>query len=275
MFKTLTIITALLSVLSQPAIASKDRGGGNGVGDELFDFYENRGTQVINIAELPAYKNMLRQILDDLDLNLPGIKSYLLEATHEIDWLIESKELSDTGCNNSSIIKAKKTIIACQTLREVRISENWLSRASLKSRAGLIMHELLVYQVLKKSFVESVEERSMADIRRINRAIFSDNNFTAENIQKLFREANLETFPSFSELGKVQSEKDIALKKACESPDRSPKQVLKLINKFSLSSMDLRNSISLQHAYRASANEMKSQLGRGFAASTDNICKLY
>lgn len=129
------------------AVGPGSTGGGNTVGDQLFDDYINEGTEKIpgtKIAQLAG------PILDDLSQRVPRFAAQLKEGIDGIIWYWESKPLKQDGpCANDSAVvaPAKQVVRACQNLFDVRIDKG-LSESEPVLLPALIIHELLVYQRL-------------------------------------------------------------------------------------------------------------------------------
>ena len=177
------IMTILL--VGNVAFAGNDGGGGNGVGNQLFDFYENAGTEVFNVQETSAYKKVLEPLFLDLDRKLPDLSAYLKEGLDH-QWLLEPKKLNSELCTNTSLVSVKKQVIACQTDLEVRVSKTWFESADLNNQAGLIIHELLRYQSLNK-------DNHLTDqkINYLTRAIMNAKAMTESDLQALIAKGGL------------------------------------------------------------------------------------
>lgn len=173
-------LSSLITTYASTALSGKDgmSGGGNAVGDELLDFYENKGTRVFNPKETKAYKEVLKQIFDYLDEKSPSVAAFLAEGFESKTWLLEPKVISEDSCRNQSVIKAKKTTVACQNKNEIRISKAWMQSTDLTQQAGLIMHELLVHHALHdyalNNSQKDISRKEMeSDVRNFNRKIFA------------------------------------------------------------------------------------------------------
>ncbi len=121
-------------------LRGQDRGGGNAVGDELFDFVE-AGTlvEVENLAIAPK----LNAVLAQLKQVSPQFSLSLAKAIKNSRWVFDKLPLSSTGCLNESLSGAKKTVVACQNQIEIRVFEPWFlnPKVSDRSKVGLIFHE--------------------------------------------------------------------------------------------------------------------------------------
>jgi hypothetical protein len=186
-------------------VVDKDRGGGNAVNGKLFDFYENEGTEKVDVKKLPVYAQVLVPIFKKLDSKLPALSYYLTMALKEKSWYLEPKPLSAAGCVNSSMIKVQTTIIACQSPYEVRIDSNWLAASTTtpEQAAGLIMHELLVAKMMQPREYRNIREES---VRYLNRLFFSSDIPEAFELQKILTDRDFERLPTMSESKRVKLE---------------------------------------------------------------------
>lgn len=184
----------------------KDRGGGNAVNGQLFDFYENEGTEKVDVKKLAVYTQVLEPLFKKLDARIPSLRSYLTTSLTEKDWYLEPKPLSAEGCVNSSMIKVQTTIIACQSPYEVRIDSHWLTADTTtpEQAAGLIMHELLVAIMMKPVDYPAAQIREES-VRYINRLFFSPELPDALKLQKALRDRNFELLPTAAEITHVKS----------------------------------------------------------------------
>lgn len=171
------VLKAILSLVVTgltPAFAGPgEGGGGNTVGDKLFDDYVVEGSVVIPAAEIAKLAEVY---LNDLDHKLPGFANRLRQGITGIVWYKESKLLSQTGtCRNGSDTGLTppigQVVRACQNKLNVRIEKDWYeqnlaSNPSLVS--GLIMHELLVFQRIRNpKIIEDGVLRISRDIRSL------------------------------------------------------------------------------------------------------------
>jgi len=231
-------------------VVDKDRGGGNAVNGQLFDFYENEGTQKIDVKKLPVYTQVLEPLFKKLDAKLPALSFYLTSAFKEKSWYLEPKPLSEVGCTNSSMIKVQTTIIACQSPYEVRIDSNWLSAATTTPEQGaaLIMHEMLVAKMMIPREYRNIREES---VRYLNRLFFSSDIPEASELQKIIRDRDFELLPTMSESKRVKATLQKELLVVCPTNvgNISFSDADKFVSKFMHYSMDNRYSLAEGHEF--------------------------
>jgi|GEM_PF-3800148 len=144
--KTLITATLLISTLSLSAFAgggSADTGGGNAVGNQLLDVFENEGTTTVRYAQLKAYKEVVKPILENTESKIPFSTELLLSGVEGKVWLLDSKPLSRKACLNSSMIEVAKEVVGCQNHLEVRLYKPWYDKVNARQQAALIIHELV------------------------------------------------------------------------------------------------------------------------------------
>jgi len=245
-------------------VVDKDRGGGNAVNGQLFDFYENEGTQKIDVKKLPVYTQVLEPLFKKLDAKLPALSFYLTSAFKEKSWYLEPKPLSEVGCTNSSMIKVQTTIIACQSPYEVRIDSNWLSAATTTPEQGaaLIMHELLVAKMMIPKEYRNIREES---VRYLNRLFFSSDIPEAPELQEILQSRDFERLPTISEVKRVKAtiQKDLLTYCPTATGKLGFSKAQDFVNKFFHDSMNGTYSLSERHEFLEFAHNFFSRL-RGF-----------
>jgi hypothetical protein len=140
----ITLVLFPVAVFAQEGGAGT--GGGNGVGNHLFDFYENTGTKALAVKETQAYKLYVEKIITEAKKKVPSFGQALEDALDYKNWILDSKPISNAKeCINSSLSGVKKTVIACQNDLEIRIKAQWFESPLVDQRdkAGLILHETL------------------------------------------------------------------------------------------------------------------------------------
>jgi hypothetical protein len=190
---------ATLDIRSKNAnktVVDKDRGGGNSVNGQLFDFYENEGTTVLKVKEHAVYKDYIAPIFKKLEDRLPKITAYLNESLKTKQWYLEPKEIAADDCVNSSMIKAEKKILACQSQFEVRIDSHWFAdmlNKNPRQAAALIVHELLVAKMLEANDANPgyIKEES---VRYLNRLFFSGTLPNAADLRDILNARNFKYF---------------------------------------------------------------------------------
>jgi hypothetical protein len=193
--------------LVKPASGGISDGGGNAVGAQLFDFYENEGSYVLKTKEVIRWNSELATLFLRANYFLPnfngtktGLGSQLLSSLKSKKWILETKPLTQRSCiNDSSIQNTDQQIVGCQNFYEIRISADWLLRqANSKNQAGLIFHEVLLAWVTSLNQNQSKAE-SEFKVRELNRLIntrISPEEFSSE-FNKLFSNLNFENGNDF------------------------------------------------------------------------------
>jgi hypothetical protein len=150
----ITLVLFPVAVFAQEGGAGT--GGGNGVGNHLFDFYENTGTKALAVKETQAYKLYVEKIITDAKKKVPSFGQALESALEYKTWILDSKPISSANeCINTSLSGVKKTVIACQNDLEIRIKAQWFESPLVDQRdkAGLILHEALRAMGLKDATI--------------------------------------------------------------------------------------------------------------------------
>lgn len=145
------------------SLGDRASGGGNTVGDQLFDDYENSGSVVILASEIA---DLVAPTLNDLEQKTPGFATKLREGIKGIIWYKEPKPLSQDGlCRNGAdtgLTPAIGQVVrACQNNLDVRIEQNFYEKNKTEKPellAGLIVHELIVYQRIHSTRLNISEE---------------------------------------------------------------------------------------------------------------------
>jgi hypothetical protein len=178
------ILSQVLSFSSARAVdgGSMAGGGGNTVGETLFDDYENQGSVKINSDEVAKYA---QDVIGDLDQKIPQFAIDLRLGIKGVEWFQEPKILDQKGfCKNGSETgltpPIDQVVRACQTKLSVRIEQKWYVDKFQTNPAllsGLIVHELLVFHRLRN------KEISEEGVLRISRDIRSKQ-MTADQLKK-------------------------------------------------------------------------------------------
>ena len=244
-------LSAILFTAMLPNLARGDGGtaggGGNAVGGTLLDFYENEGSTKVNVTDLAAYRNQLKPILQNLSSKLPTLKPFLEEATSKKIWLMETKPFNYNACVNTSMFVVNQVIVACQDEFEVRISKSWFESADSKNQAGLIMHELLIYHVLKTAKSAEDKMRLERNARALNRIFFSEESISSLALQQTIASRGFGDFVTPSE-HQLLIQKESEFKQLLCSPE-SIYATHRLVMDFYENAMNNTLSPALQNAY--------------------------
>lgn len=175
----------LTSTLTLSAFAGPiSDGGGNAVGTELFDFYENTDANVVSIKEIISQNTTLSLNLSKLNVEYPGIVDMLIkDGVKDKKWIFDKKEINfNSDCKNATLVfTAEQKAVACQNKFEVRISKNWTKSTNETNVAGLILHELYLGYIMKQEPTMDVKTRDYL-VRMLNRATFESDYQTIQNL---------------------------------------------------------------------------------------------
>jgi len=163
-----------------------DSGGGNAVGNELLDFYENNGSVRIVVEETEAYKKVLLPVISEIKRNhFADFELFTFIKANKI-WLLEPKVVKTEGCQNESIIRVNAKVVACQSKNEVRISKQWFEdkKTDLKNKAGLLLHELYVSKIIGTPLNERAERERV--LRMVVRMTFQPERLSDPSEKTLF-----------------------------------------------------------------------------------------
>jgi hypothetical protein len=179
MFLVSMTLTASLQSWAQESAGPGGTGGGNFVkGGKLLDLWENEGTKKFDVEASAAFQQVIKPLFANIDSKIPAFSKLLLEGVKGKIWYLEPKHLTHEGCIDKSIFEVQKQIAACQDKREVRLSEKAMASADLQNQAGLIVHELIRFQIRNNWTL------SDSDISFTTRTIFDAYNMTADQLQQ-------------------------------------------------------------------------------------------
>ncbi|OFZ52320.1 MAG: hypothetical protein A2381_13735 [Bdellovibrionales bacterium RIFOXYB1_FULL_37_110] len=227
-------------------------GGGNAVGNQLFDFYENEGTREITLEKLVVFKAVVAPILNAVASKVPSFKYQLLKIAKTKKWYFESKPIGDNDCLNESMIKVDKVIVGCQDNYEVRIFQPWFDRNDVtpEHKGGLIMHELLVGFILQEKILDKSSEKN---IRRMNRLLFTEKLPGEKEFQLILNNYNFGHFMTASEENVINVEIEQVKHSVCAGNDA----LSSFVDAFLSKSMDGRYSSSIRHGFYKKALYLK------------------
>lgn len=159
-------IVLIMSALCAASTCYAERGGANGgggnaVGNELYDHVENKGVVVLKATELEA---IMKPVIDNIRQKFydPDFDKQLMAGIESRKWYLDPNPLKQSGrCLNRTVQDVKRVVVACQTGLAVRINKDFfLNNPSV--RRSLITHELLV------RFQNDYNEQLREDINRNN-----------------------------------------------------------------------------------------------------------
>ncbi len=180
-----SIAFALASTLTLSAVAGPiSDGGGNAVGTELFDFYENKNVEIKSIKEIISENNTLSANLQKLGEQFPELlKSLIEDGVGDKKWIFDHKEINPSAeCKNATLVLVEKQKpIACQNKFEIRISKNWTASTNEMNVAGLVMHEIYLGYIMNQAPTMDAKNRDYV-VRMLNRATFQSDYTAIENL---------------------------------------------------------------------------------------------
>lgn len=140
MRKAMLAAVAALMLTTLVHAESKGGGGGNAVGNELFDFAES-GTRV-SVKSFSFYP-IVQHVLQAVGEASPQFRIQLANAIEMSKWTLDKNPLNTTDCFDKSLSGIAKTVVACQNQIEIRFFEPWLMnpKVSARDKAALIIHE--------------------------------------------------------------------------------------------------------------------------------------
>lgn len=216
----------------QKSEGGADAGGGNFHGTELFDDYENKGSEVISQAEL---RTLAEPYLSGLRKNLPAMAVALERGLQLKKWYLESKPLKQDGnCRNQSVLSVQLEIRACQSSLAVRADKTFFT-AHPEVRAPLVIHELLVSLQLYKGKARVSDEA----VRELSRLLRAANPDYAE-IQKAAMNSGFGLYLTAAERARYLAQERIYQKAEClpsrtnnEMASRALDKRIEFFNEFS------------------------------------------
>jgi hypothetical protein len=171
-------------------LGGADASGGNFVGDELFDDYENKGVTRLKPSEI---QNTIKPVSERLEKLVPGFAKKLAEASGGVEWILDPKPLRQEGsCQNQTSLSVQKVVRACQSKIAVRIDQEFYEKSDL-IRTNLNTHESLVYLALRSGGKISEE-----GLREASRAIRNPHT-TAAELKATLQKTGFGTFATYAE----------------------------------------------------------------------------
>lgn len=160
-------------------------GGGNGTNGRLYESF------AVQIADLPAYKNIAEKVLLRLFDETKGEKAVLNKHVKIKTWYLVPKHLKpiDKEIIGVSQNDAATEQLAFQTEKEIWIDQIYFSQMSESDQATLIVHEMMMlYYGLKSKDLNSLGQMGiMSKDDSVNCEMFKvyDSYFPAQNVQSL------------------------------------------------------------------------------------------
>ncbi|WP_413587061.1 hypothetical protein [Bdellovibrio sp. HCB274] len=216
-------------------------GGGNAVGEVLFDFYENQDSEEITLPRLLSLEPQVLVLIKKLNTQVPhvgeigAIQGAALPALGDLLFnslipkkiFLENKGITSEGCLNQSMVStAQQVVVACQSDDELRINKQWLLSVDSKNRAGLILHEMTL-GFARSLFQDKIDKVTLEKkVRQLNRYFFnSDGEDISRALTHIFgiKAYSAERYSLMKSLpGKLLA----AQEAFCSNPKQSPKVIL-------------------------------------------------
>ncbi|NUM88641.1 MAG: hypothetical protein HUU37_05510, partial [Bdellovibrionales bacterium] len=127
------------------------------------------GLSEVNVRELPAFKVDLMNVLRDVDDKVPGLSRQILSDVDRMKFAFTSGSVpaSHDECLG---VQLNTEQLAIQNGSSVVISQNLYEKLSSKSRAALLLHEILVWKENNRSAGKT--RKCTTFVREAVRAIF-------------------------------------------------------------------------------------------------------
>lgn len=226
--KTLGISLSLIFFLSQPSQAilargGADAGGGNSVGSEFFDDYENKGTQVLSQDKL---RQLTQTYLDDIRSKVPLFAEKLEQGFNGVDWYLEPKPLAQNGaCVNETFLKVDLVVRACQSRLAVRMDMNYFNK-NPRVQGALILHELLVYLKIHHNTDDLMTDSLITDegVRVVSRALRNPS-LSALDLVRFLNEANFGDYLTADQIFYISRQLKAELKALCSGQIEKYKKI--------------------------------------------------
>lgn len=220
--KKLILTTSLLLSFSLNTFAgggSADTGGGNAVGNQLLDLFENTGTTKIDLLKLPTYQKVVLPILEKAEKKVPGVTKILLAPVKEKVWLFDTKPLSRKNCTNSSMIEVAKSVVGCQNSLEVRLYKPWYDKVDSVQQAALILHEIFRGLALQHREHHEITDEGIAFLTR---TFLQLDQYSEQDLVDILEKTNVEHLAAYSEYVSLNQKVVIpTYRKACMGTQRS------------------------------------------------------
>lgn len=204
-------------------------GGGNAVDNLFFDFYENKDSFEITVAEWIRLDPDFEGLLNKIEKAIPALHSHdgsslkaqMLKSVESKKIFLEKKKIESIGCKNQSLIATKnQNIVGCQSDTAIRMSLTWLLSTDSKSRLGLFLHELFLgwARKHKSQLTKEILEEKVRDFVRAVFLLKQNNRLEedlAEEFMKIFSDRTYS--PATLEATRLIKEKSLfAQKNICE-----------------------------------------------------------
>ncbi|MFN8789927.1 MAG: hypothetical protein ACK5Y2_00550 [Bdellovibrionales bacterium] len=189
-------------------------GGGNSVGNRLFDFYESLDSVEVKLDQLLELEPLVQEKINFINASLfrgPGTTPFFESLKRPLGQKrlsLETRDLTEPSCVNQSLISTPQQVVqACQSNLQVKFNLNWMSdrATAAEDRAGLIFHEIfLAYLHSKNPKLEVSDAELNERVRLFNSDLFRpgiDSRTLAGSFNRYFNDLVL----SDSEKGEADS----------------------------------------------------------------------
>lgn len=180
-----TGLAILLSLSSMQSVAWADRGPGStggGLSDargDLLDFGEvsNANVKIFKPTKSEAFQKVLLPLLKKVNAKVPGsARQILVGLEPNMEWFLSDLPIASSS-DECKLVMEDSHQIAKQNDGEVALSKSWMDSHNLEQQAGLILHELIMFQLGKGA------DECSTRVRRAVRAVFSVDQLSAEQLQ--------------------------------------------------------------------------------------------
>ena len=173
------------------ALGSEGVGGGNAIGDQLFDFAEIPLEQTkINVKNLPAYQQVL-SILKSVKRKIPGLAIDLEKVAESKTWYMIDHKLSQDNCRDASVVSYQTVVVACQIDDSIYIDKAWYLRVTEANQIGLLLHEMVRGLVESNTETKTLSHFAREQgIRTLTRALCFQSEISSDDLQKILEQLN-------------------------------------------------------------------------------------
>jgi hypothetical protein len=165
-----TLFTAVAFVSAAHATPGGSGGGASGPCGDLLDFCEenmdpNAGMKPFDPVTDPLTRDAVQQQLypwlTQLEKRVPSSAGRILTGLKEMTWFVTDQPISAAG-DSCTLLQQDGTPIGRQVGNQVVLSRQWIeSHDNNRSRAGLILHELIEHKTGKDNAQCSTNVRTM------------------------------------------------------------------------------------------------------------------
>jgi hypothetical protein len=180
-----TGLAILLSLSSMNTVAWAGEGPGStggGLSDargDLLDFgeFSNSNVKPFHPTKSEAFQQVLLPLLKKVNAKVPGsARKILVGLEPNMEWFLSELPIANSS-DECKLVKEDSFQIAKQVDGEVALSKSWMENHDTVRQAGLILHELIMFQLSKGA------DECSTRVRRAVRAVFNVDQLSAEQLQ--------------------------------------------------------------------------------------------